>query len=52
MNIRRMDSEESRRFWEALELARAVVASWPTWLQRWSIGEQAEREELERRCRP
>ncbi|MGE6763708.1 hypothetical protein ACQKGO_37200 [Corallococcus interemptor] len=41
---RRLDTEEARKFWESLERNHRVVAKWPDWMRRGSVGETLSRE--------
>ncbi len=43
-SIKRMDTEASRQFWESLERNHRVVATWPDWMRRGSVGETLVRE--------
>jgi hypothetical protein len=43
-SFKKMDTEASRQFWESLERNRRVVATWPDWMRRGSVGEALVRE--------
>ncbi|NPC78637.1 hypothetical protein HPC49_10320 [Pyxidicoccus fallax] len=43
-SIKRTDTEASRQFWESLERNRRVIATWPDWMRRGSVGESLVRE--------
>jgi hypothetical protein len=43
-SIKRKDTEASRQFWESLERNHRVVATWPDWMRRGSVGETLVRE--------
>jgi hypothetical protein len=38
-SVRRMDSPESRRFWEQLDRNREEVAGWPEWKRQTPVAD-------------
>jgi hypothetical protein len=43
-SFKRRDTEEARQFWDAVERNRQLVAAWPDWMKRGSVGESLVRE--------